>query len=346
MVLTQPASSRDFFVEILGDVLSSSKFARHEFAEEVIPSLAVDYEQAQANPLVLGFDQLTSAAFRSKGAGLGASLFASPNSPISYDQTVKYASSVFGKDNLAVLGSGIEAQKLASLVEKSFAGVPASASGAASPNSKTQYHGGEQRIALQSAHGGPVSPRAGNGHIFLAFEGAAQGSAPELAVLRSLLGGEASVKWSAGQSPLAQIRSQSPLTTASAFNLGFSDAGLFGIYVSAPHERLQAVAKAAINALKDIAGGKQGASEDVKRAVAKAKFEAATALESRTSSHEAISSQLLEGGKVSTLDSVYQALDKVDASAVSKAAEKALKSKPTVVAIGDLHNLPYADEVM
>ncbi len=338
---------REFFLEILGDAISTPKLSRHEFVEEVVPSLQLDYEQAQGNALVLGFDALTSTAFRHKG--LGASLFASPSSPVSHSQTVQYAQGVLAKSNLALLGTGIEAQKLAALVSKSFAGVPNTSAGASSvaPKSASQYFGGEQRIAFAADHG-VASGRSAHGHLFLGFQGAAQGAAnaAELAVLRALLGGESRVKWSQGQSPLAQLAANAPGAAVHAFNLGFSDAGLFGLQVSAPHERLGAVAKAAVNALKDIAAGKGAGSEEVQRAVAKAKFEAASQLESRSATHEALAGQLLESGKIATLDSYVAALDKVDAKSLQAAAEKALKSKPTAVAIGDVHKLPYADEVL
>ncbi|KDN39952.1 putative QCR2-40 kDa ubiquinol cytochrome-c reductase core protein 2 [Tilletiaria anomala UBC 951] len=331
----------DFFVEVLGDAVSQAKFARHEYSESVVPLIQSDAEFAAANPLVSGFDQLTSTAYRNRG--LGASLFASHSSPISYSDVQHYAKSVLAKNNLAVLGSGIESEKLAKLVQQHFAPLSPSASSASTTKTPSTYYGGEHRVQYAPAHH-DSSARASFGHVFLAFEGAANGASPELAVLRSLLGGESSVKWSKGQSPLSAISAQAPGATVSAFNLGFSDAGLFGIHVSAPHERIAAVAKSAMNALKEIAS--QSKVDDIKRAVAKAKFEAAATLEGRAASHEAVSSQLLESGSVSTLDSVFSALDKVDASALSKAAEKLLKSKPTTVVVGDVHKLPYADECL
>lgn len=43
---------RDYFVEILGDVLASSKFAAHEFNEEVLPAIRGEYEQVSSIPQV------------------------------------------------------------------------------------------------------------------------------------------------------------------------------------------------------------------------------------------------------------------------------------------------------
>ncbi|KAL9935590.1 hypothetical protein V8E36_005167 [Tilletia maclaganii] len=60
--------TRDYFVPLLGEVLSSSTFRRHEFQEEVIPKLAFEAEQAAGKPLILGFDQMTQTAFRHRQA--------------------------------------------------------------------------------------------------------------------------------------------------------------------------------------------------------------------------------------------------------------------------------------
>ncbi|KAL9933563.1 hypothetical protein V8E36_007739 [Tilletia maclaganii] len=325
----------EFFVPLLGEVLSSSTFRRHEFQEEVVPQLASEAEQAAGNPLILGFDQLTQTAFRHRG--VGASLFASAIHPVSHAQTVAFARSAVAKNNFVILGSGIDSGKLANLVSKSFSGV--SSSGSVTKSSST-YKGGEQRVAFAAPHG-TSSEKA---HFFLGFEGAATGAKPELAVLRAYLGGESSVKWSAGQSPLSQLAAKDPAVSASAFNLTFSDTGVFGAYVSAPPAKISAAVKSVTAALKEAAS-KLG-EEDLKKAIAKAKYDAATSVEARSGSHEAVAGALLESGKVVTLEDTFKALEGVSASSVSSAAEKALKSKPTTVAIGDVNALPYADEVL
>ncbi|PWN51971.1 putative QCR2-40 kDa ubiquinol cytochrome-c reductase core protein 2 [Violaceomyces palustris] len=331
----------DYFVEILGDVLSRSKFARHEFEEEVVPQVQAEYGQAFASPEIIGYDSLLQTAYRQRG--LGSSLFASPVTPVSYKTVVDYAKQVFSKNNIAVLGSGIEAGKLSELVSKNFADVSASGS---VPSTASKYFGGEQRVAFAAPHGSEGG-RASFGHFFVGYEGAGLNdakSAAEFSVLRSLLGGESSVKWSKGLSPLSQISESVAGAKAEAFNLTFSDSGIFGAYISAPHAAIQEAASKAAQAIKEVAGGIK--EEDVQKAIAKAKFESAAALESRSYSHQAAGGQLLDGGKISTLEESFSALDAVKASGLSSIAEKLLKSKPTTVAVGDLHKLPYADECL
>jgi ubiquinol-cytochrome c reductase core subunit 2 len=279
-------SLRDFFVQVLGEVLSSSKLLEHEFQEEVLPSVASEFSSVQASPAALAFDAFTQAAYRQRG--LGASLYASPITPVSHDAAVSFARAAFAKSNLAVLGSGIDAGALASLVSKHFQGVASSGSVAAGAS---KYFGGDARIAYAPAHSD--SPRASDGHVVFGFEGAALGS-PELAVLRAHLGGEAAVKWSTGLSPLAAVSAGHPGVQANAFNLGFSDSGLFGAHVSAPHAKIGEVAKAAAQAFKKAADSIS--SEDLSRAVAKAKFEAAAALENRATTQAVAGAQVSAAG--------------------------------------------------
>ena len=331
----------DFFVEVLGDVLTKSKFAAHEYTEEVIPQVQAEHAQALANPEVLGFDTLLQTAYRQRG--LGHSLFASPATPVSYNQAVDFAKAAFAKDNIAVLGSGIEADKLSKLVSAHFGGLAASTTLKSTPS---KYFGGESRVAFAAPHGAE-NTRAGHGHVFVGFEGAGfkdASASANLSVLRALLGGESSVKWSKGVSPLSQVAESVAGAKAEAFNLTFSDSGVFGARVSAPHSKIAEAAKQVGQALKNVAGGIK--EEQVAAAVAKAKFERAAALESRAGSHELVAGQILESGKAATLEEAYAALEGVKASSLSSAAEKLLKGKTTSVAVGNIHVLPYGDELL
>jgi len=260
-----------YFAEILGDVLIQSKFAAHEYHEEVVPSVAVEYEQAIQSPDVLALDLAHQLAFR---RGLGNSLFATPHLHVDLHSVVGYGRSVFAQpSNLAVLASGVEGGAFSNLVGEFFTGssASASASSSAAARSATQskYYGGEMRVA-HTAHGGKEL-----GSLLVAFEGGAQ-NAPEYAVLRTLLGGENSIKWTNGLSPLSKL---TPLVggqykpAVKSFNLHYSDAGLLGFFVQAPTKQVGEIASGAVAALKAAAAGVK--EEELKRAIAKTKFQAA-----------------------------------------------------------------------
>ena len=319
------------FADLLAEVVGNAKYCRHEFNEDVIPSIVADCEQAAQDPVATGIDTLFSYAYRNRG--VGSSLFASPSSPVTVEQVRSYAAQVMNSNNLAVVSSGLSQDVLGSLVSKSFAGVPAGSAAEAVPS---KYFGGDYRGAITDSHGHalPVD------HFFLAFEGAPLLKAAPLFVLESLLGGEASVKWSTGLSPLAQING----AKAHAFNASLQDTGLFGIHVSAPSAKIAEAAKAAAQELTKVANGVS--SEDITKAVAKAKFVAAQNYEgSRVSSHESVAAGLLNGSETS-LSAVLSHLDAVKADDVASAAQALLKSKPTSVALGDVKQLPYADELL
>jgi ubiquinol-cytochrome c reductase core subunit 2 len=257
---------RDYFVDVLGSVLSESKLANYEWEESVVPAIESDYAQASANPSVWGFDVAHSLAFRN---GLGNSLFAMPHSEIPFELAKSYATAAFASpSNIAVVASNVDGSAFKSLVSQYFTATSTSAAASPTSGGQAKYFGGEARI-----------PHHDN-LLVVGFQGGPASSAPH-AVLKHLLGGESAVKWSQGAG--SGFATSAP--GALAFNFGYSDAGLVGF--TAPNGE---AAKKAVAELKKVAKGglKQ---EDVKRAIAKAKFEAASLAESR-SGLELIGSQV------------------------------------------------------
>ncbi|KAF8602225.1 LuxS/MPP-like metallohydrolase [Ceratobasidium sp. AG-I] len=309
-----------FFVELLASVLTSSQFLPHELKEAVLPNALSESTAALADPSTHALEFAHALAFRS--SGLGTSLFASHVPPNTLEAVKSFAASAFTKANVAVIGTGVDQAKLSQLVEKHFAGLPAGS--ATSAGGATQYFGGETRVA---SNGGGQA-------VFVGF--GAPGASPELAALHAHLNATPSVKWTEGTSPLAGIG-------ATPVYIPYSDAALFGVLVSGPTapEVAQNV-KAAVAALKKVASGLSG--EDAKKAVAKAKFAAASALEAREGLVAALAPEVFGGAKAS-LESVHAALDKVTESSLAKALSSLVKAKPTYVAIGDIHALPYVDEL-
>lgn len=310
-----------YFAEILGDVLTQSKFSAHEYHEEVVPSVATEYEQAQQQPAVIALDMAHQLAFR---RGLGNSLWASPYTEVDLLSAVAHARSAFSNTSgTAVLASGIDSGYLGELVgefytKSSSAASSQSPAAALTSSPQSKYYGGELRVPI-TAHGGSAK-----GSLLVAFEGGNQ-TQPEYAVLKALLGGESPLKWGNGTAPLSKLTPLvgGPLKSVSkAFNLHYSDAGLFGIYIEAATDKVQELASKSVQALRDVAEGKSS-EEDVKRAISRAKFEAATALESRVARQELVGSQVLESSSVTSLADAFSKLDGVSASKVQEAAKAA-----------------------
>jgi ubiquinol-cytochrome c reductase core subunit 2 len=248
---------------MLTSFITSAKFLRHEYTEYVLPVIQSEFEASAFSPEQQALEIAHSIAFRS---GLGASLFANPHSVPSSEQVKEYAKSVFVKENIAVLGTGIPQDTLTKLVEKGLAGLTSGASTKTKTASK--YYGGESRFA---AHGPET--------LFIGY-GTAGAPAPELAVLAAHLDPTPVVKWSAGASPVGP--SLPAGVSAKAVYLPYSDAALVGVLVQADSPAKVAEAgKVVVAELKKAASsGLQG--EQLKKAVAKAKMAAAGASESRT----------------------------------------------------------------
>ncbi|KAF7308631.1 Peptidase-M16 domain-containing protein [Mycena chlorophos] len=307
-----------FFVDVLSSVISSTKYTRHEYEELVLPAMESEIAALLADPGAHAVELAHALAFRS---GLGASLFAGPHTPITAHDVQEYAATAFAKGNVAILGTGISESALSSLA--------AAVSSAAAPASSTSaYFGGETRV---ETHGGPQT-------VFIGF-GTAGAPSSELAALAAYLDPNPSVKWARSESPLLQGGN----TTAKVVYLPYSDAALVGVLVQgSTTEAVRAASKSAVAALK---GSTSLKAEDLKTAVAKAKFRLANAADSREGLVDILGSKVLAGSTETSLDASLASLDKITAAAFTKAATALVKGKPTFVAIGDTNALPFADEL-
>lgn len=319
-----------YFTDLLGEVLSKTKYTHFALPEQVIPLARVEYKNMTKSPPALAADALHSLAFR---RGLGYSVLADADSDIHYSKIKDYAEKSYVKSNIAVVATGADAAELNELVTKHFADVP---SGAASQTTPTKYFGGEARVHFKS----------GVGHFVVGFPGApASPHHPaEFTILGNLLGGMSSIKWSAGNSILGQAAANlGPSTKAIANHGAYTDAGLFSLYVMGPTGQIKTAAKAAMDALKQVSN--EVKPEELKRAIAQAKFNTYAAAEERTMSAESIGRSLLLDGKAPDVEGAVKDLENVTADQLKKAVKKMLESKPSVAAIGETHSLPYYDEL-
>ncbi|KAG1145499.1 hypothetical protein G6F37_001525 [Rhizopus arrhizus] len=310
----------ELFAEILSDVITKQKYQEHEFID-VKSQTASESVNAFANSEISAFEAAHQLAFRT---GLGNSVFAKASNQVSNATVKAFAQQQFTQGNVALVGTGIEHEQLVNLAEQ-FLNLSTGSSGQLS---SSQYFGGEARLEGHS-----------NEYV-LAFEGAAANSAEfaALQVLRHALGGELNIKHTVGSGLLAQAASKVN-AHIKAFNIGYSDAGLFGVQISGAQTGV-AVAAAA----EQLKAAKNLSNEDFARGVAQAKFAATASFETRLDRLQTLGAQAFRGSKYSAADAVA-ALEKVSASDVAKVTEKLLKSKATVVALGDLYNLPYADSI-
>lgn len=223
------------FAEVLGDVVSNQKFQPHEFVD-VAKQTAAESSAAAHSAEVAVLEAAHRAAFRT---GLGNAIFANPNSRINNDAVKAYAAELFQSGNIALVGSGLPLEAVKEFAE-TFINVP---SGNVSREA-SKYYGGEVRIE---------SSVDGKSHYILAFEGAPLNSSEYAAaqVLRFALGGEQRVQNAAAAGILGEAAAKlGQGAQLKAFNIGYSDAGLFGVYASAPSSSVGSAVAAAAEQLK------------------------------------------------------------------------------------------------
>jgi ubiquinol-cytochrome c reductase core subunit 2 len=253
---------RAYFVDLLASFVKSARFTRHEYSEYVAPVNHSETLAAEADPSTTALELAHTIAFRS---GLGASLFASEHSSVTAEDIKAFASSAFAHSNIAVLGTGISQEKLASLVSKALGQASSSASSASASISSpaSTYFGGETR---HTSHSGPQT-------VFIGY-GVSGAPSPALSTLAAHLSPSPSIKWSQGTSPLSGLSA-----SVETVVLPYSDATLFGFLIKGETaESVKEAGKAAVKALKEA---KEIKDDVLKTAIAKAKFEAASKLESR-----------------------------------------------------------------
>nr|CAG8617296.1 4800_t:CDS:2 [Entrophospora candida] len=317
----------DYFLGVLSDVVFNAKYEPHEF-KEVKQSVAFERSTAESTPEILTLETAHEVAFRN---GLGNSLFANSTTKIkSSEDVIAYANKVYTAPNITIIGTGVDHNELETLTENLFKDINHTLP--ATPiNSK--YFGGEVRLSS----GNDTS------HFVLAFEGAPGGTSDfyTLQILRSLLDGDKYTKWGEGVTKLAQTANKFVDTKISAFNTGYSDAGIFGVYFSGKPTSIRSAVDATVEQLQHVAKGVD--IEEFKRAIAKAKYNTAASYDARYSKTETLGNQILSSAKITSASEAVSGYDHIKASDVTKIANEILSSKPTTVALGDIIALPYAD---
>jgi ubiquinol-cytochrome c reductase core subunit 2 len=264
-------SLREFFVNVLASVVASTKYYRHEYEELVLPAIESEVNALHADPATHVIELAHALAFRS---GLGASLFATPHTPVTAQDVEQFAATAFAKGNFAVLGTGISQDVLTSLIGDALSPKSSTAPATAA----TTYFGGESRL---ETHGATQT-------VFIGY-GTAGAPAPELAALAAYLDPNPSVKWSRSSSPMLQAEK----TSVQAVYLPYSDAALVGLLIQAPTTAaVREAGKAAVALLKSTSGVK---AEELTAAVAKAKFRMASSKDGRAGLVEVLGSKVCFG---------------------------------------------------
>ncbi|XP_066148530.1 cytochrome b-c1 complex subunit 2, mitochondrial [Euwallacea fornicatus] len=294
-----------------------------ELADQLKLELAVRPLQLRA------IDLLHKAAFRT---GLGNSLFIPKFQigKISSETLQHYVASNFSTGRAAVVGVGVEPNKVAAFAQ-SLNLDDSDGRTVASP-----YKGGE----IRSDKGGDFA------FVAIAGEGASIKNSKEAlaaAVLQKALGVGPQVKWSSNDNGIlskAIIGTSSEPFASSAINANYSDTGLVGVLLAVP---AQSAGKLVESAVKVLRSGNVS-DADVTRGKNQLKSSLLFELESGSKMAKFLGTQAVLTGSGLSPSDLSAAVDSVTTSDVRNIFQKVGK-KLTIASVGNLANVPYADDL-
>lgn len=250
------------------DYFETNLYLEYLIDEVIAPTIAEAHKKYLSSTTEIALDAAHSVAFH---RGLGNMFYSSGLTTTPHlvaEEVEAYAAAAYAKSNIALVSSGVESAELSKWAGEFFKGIEASAPASlpALDDSAAKYYGGETRI-----------PHGNGSTVVIAFPGStlANGSQykPEIDALAFLLGGQSSVKWSPGTSVLAKAVAPYPGVSVKTESLKYSDSGLLTVTVSGPSKSVSKAVKDVAAAIKSVAGGSP-AAEDIKKALAQAKFKA------------------------------------------------------------------------
>ena len=321
-------------------LLTSALTARHlnhELHESTLLTVALETEAASNLPSIAAFEEAHTLAFR---RGLGSSLYASKDSPVGILDVRELWNSAL-KREIGIVGTGLSQSDLESLVKHVLAealdqDVLEGKAEEGSKLEKTVVFGGEKRIPIDLHRLPDIKP------TFLVAYPLVDSPKPELLVLPYLLGTNPStLKWSSSPPLTVAADTAGEGTKAAAFVSSYSDASLLCVEVTAEgSKRLSAAAGEIVKTLKGVKVDK----DSLKRAVGMAKYEVASKWDTAEGVRETLATGVF-AKEIPSCEDTIKALDALTPEAVSKVLASLLKAKPSVVSIGRLGQLAYADEV-
>lgn len=318
------------FTSLLVDGLGGIRLLGWEVRDAIAEAKAV--REAKKNAQSVIQDAVFRTAFR--GTGIGRSLY-SHSSP-SVDAVRGFVGDALSADRITVVGVNLDHDSFLKSIEKNF-GSFSSRAPTNLDTSASVYVGGQTELV-----GG------GDTALVYAFNGASiadQQSAAFL-VLKFILGGGSSSAYQpalgtgAGTSLLGKLTAQNDwLSSASSFNYALRDAGLFGVYAAA---RSGNGAKLFSNVQSSLTSLPNAINDQM---VAGAKARAKSALlgcDSRQHLLHIVGQQASAGNNAAahSPEKLAAAIDAVTAQQLKDLAKQLVNSTPTIVAAGDVSQIP------
>jgi len=308
-------------VDIIADMLQNAELDETELSRERTVILQ-EIGQAADTPDDIVFDHFQAVAYPDQP--LGRPVLGSIETVGALDRPilVDYLARHYGASGMVLAASGkIAHDQLVEIAERLFTNLPAEADMSQEP---ARYAGGDFREArdLEQLH------------LILGFDGVAVHD-PEFyaySVLSTLLGGGMSSRL------FQEIRERRGLAySIYSFGGTYRDGGLFGVYAGTGGTDAMELVPVLADQINSVAG--TVTESEVARAKAQLRAGTLMALESTTARCEQLGQQLLVFGRSVPTTEIIEKIEAVDVSAVRRCAERLLRSKPTVAALGQIEHL-------
>ncbi|KAM6951276.1 cytochrome b-c1 complex subunit 2, mitochondrial [Aplochiton taeniatus] len=323
----------DTVMEYLINVTTAPEFRPWEVSD-LTPRVKMDKAMAAQRPQIGLIESLHATAYKN---ALSNSLYCPDYmvGNVDSDQMHHFIQNNFTSSRMALVGLGVDHTVLAQVGEQ-FLNIR---SGTGTMGSKAQYRGGEIRVQNTNSLV----------HSVVVSEGGATGSSDAMAfsVLQHVLGAGPHIKRGSNTtSKLIQgvAQATSDPFDVSAFNVNYSDSGLFGFYTISQTAAAEDVIKAAMGQVAAVADG--GLSdEDLTRAKNQLTAQYLMSLEGSEGLLEAMGNQALSGGTYHAPEAVGQLINSVSATHVVNAAKNFMSGKKSMASSGNLVKTPFVDEI-
>jgi len=320
-------------VNYLIDSVASPSFKQWEL-EDNLYRLKLDAERHENDAQSQLLECLHRAAFR---GGLSNSLFIKQFNVGKYstEHLLNFTKNHFTANNTVIVGLGVDHDQLVSLVQKDL---PLSNSSEVSEPLKSKYIGGDARIPFKTdlTFASVVTEGVGlkNKKEFLALE-----------LFARVLGTGPRMNYGNGAGKLQQGLDQvakEPFKVG-ALNVSYSDTGLFGFTSITSGKETREVVKLCVAAIRKAA--KDFNDADLKVGKTKVKAALFDSLENQSTLLECLGREGSLTGKMSTNEEIEKLIDSITLQDVTSLVNKTIKGKLTIAAIGNLDNMPYAEDL-
>lgn len=327
---------RDKLSYVLGfidDTIHKPEFRSWEVEDVVRPRLKEELSRYKTNQELVANEALHKAAYR---GGLAHSVFIPEHQikNIKNKHLFEFVENNYVLERMSFVGIGVDENELRNNVEERFR---LNSSPYKGVDGTTRYVGGEARIQAGFPH--TLVKYVVQGSPITDLKGIAA-----LELISSLLGGSEQTYIKYGDGPAKGIsnllKSYSPALKSSMININYADTGLFGFNILGPNEFMKGATKAVTRHARNVMTNLS--EEDLKSAKKAYRARSLILSENQDAAFNGISRRYVAGivGQ-SPLDHI----EKLTLKDVKATVSNLLKSKPTLVSVGNPRYVPYVDEI-